>query len=103
LFLGLEADGRTTRITTEEDIDNAMTAGPSDTRGGIRGLCIRRFSEHIKSVQWERVTFNGGLFLQTLNMDALFEPEQVEALGRILSAAATPSEALDRWNNMKGL
>ncbi|HJR77266.1 MAG TPA: proteasome accessory factor PafA2 family protein [Nitrospiraceae bacterium] len=103
LFLGLEADGRTRRITTDEDIDHAMTAGPSDTRGGIRGLCVRRFSEHIKSVQWERVTFNGGLFSHTLNMDSLFEPEQVQALAGILSAAATPSEALDRWNNMKGL
>jgi hypothetical protein len=53
-------------------------------------------------VQWERISFNGGLFARTLDMDDLFEPEQVKALAGILSAAGTPSEALDRWNNMKG-
>lgn len=102
LFLGLEAEGRTIRITTDEDVDKAVTAGPDDTRGGIRGLCIRRFPDHIKSVQWERISFNGGLFARTLDMDDLFEPEQVKALAGILSAAGTPAEALDRWNNMKG-
>ena len=102
LFFGLEADGRTTRVTTDEDIDSAMVAGPSDTRGGIRGLCIRRFPDHIKSVQWERISFNGGLLPRTLDMNDLFEPEQVKALAGILSGAATPSEALDRWNHTKG-
>ncbi len=102
LFLGLEADGRAKRLTTETDIEAAMTAGPSDTRGGIRGLCIRRFPDHIKSVQWERIQFNGGLLSRTLEMTDLFEPERVKALAGIISAAATPSEALDRWNNTKG-
>lgn len=102
LFLGLEADGRTMRITSDDDVGKAMMAGPGDTRGGIRGLCIRRFSDHIKSVQWERISFNGGLFTRTLNMDDLFEPEQVKTLTGILSSAGTPSEALDKWNNMKG-
>lgn len=102
LYFGLEAEGRTSRITTNEDIDLAMIAGPHDTRGGIRGLCIRRFPDHIKSVQWERISFNGGLFPSTLEMSDLFEPSQVQALAGILAAAATPSEALDRWNHMKG-
>lgn len=102
LFFGLEADGRTMRVTTDGDIDLAMAAGPSDTRGGIRGLCIRRFPDHIKSVQWERISFNGGLLPRTLDMNDLFEPEQVKTLAGILSGAATPSEALDQWNHAKG-
>ena len=102
LFLGLENDGRAWRLTVEADIDAALVAGPSDTRGGIRGLCIRRFPDHITSVQWERIKFNGGLLSRTLEMTDLFEPERVKTLADILSAAATPSEALDRWNNMKG-
>jgi proteasome accessory factor A len=79
-----------------------MAAGPEDTRGGIRGLCIRRFPDHIKSVQWERISFNGGLLPRTLDMNDLFEPAQVKALADILAGAATPSEALDRWNHAKG-
>jgi proteasome accessory factor A len=102
LFLGLESDGRAWRLTSEADIEAAMTAGPSDTRGGIRGLCIRRFPDHITSVQWERIKFNGGFLPRTLEMTDLFEPERVKTLTDILSAAATPSEALDRWNNTKG-
>lgn len=102
LYFGLEAEGRTMRMTTDEDIDRAMAAGPGDTRGGIRGLCIRRFPDHIKSVQWERISFNGGPVAGTLEMGDLFEPDRVKMLAGILAEAATPSEALDRWNHMKG-
>jgi proteasome accessory factor A len=102
LFYGLESEGRTLRMTTDKEISLAMAAGPADTRGGIRGLCIRRFPEHIKSVQWERIDFNGELAPERLEMNDLFEPDQVRALADILSVAATPSEALKRWTNKKG-
>jgi hypothetical protein len=38
LFLGLEAEGKTWRMTSERDIAQALVAGPSDTRGGLRGI-----------------------------------------------------------------
>lgn len=101
LFLGLEAEGRTMRLTTDADIEAAMTRGPEDTRGGIRGLCVQRFFDHISSVQWERVTFNGGLLPRTLDMNDLFDPDQVKMLAGILSAAATPNEALNHWSQRK--
>ena len=97
LFLGLEADGRTTRLTTDLEIASAMKAGPDDTRGGIRGLCVRRFPDDIKSVQWERVQFTGGILPRILDMQDLFEPDRVKELARILETAPTPSESLKRW------
>lgn len=101
LFLGLEAEGRAVRLTTDADIEAAMTRGPADTRGGIRGLCVQRFFDHITSVQWERIKFNGGLLPRTLDMNDLFDPREVKLLSGILSASATPSEALDQWNKRK--
>jgi Pup amidohydrolase len=101
LFLGLEAEGKTTRLTTEADIVRAMSEGPADTRGGIRGLCLRRFPEQVTSVQWEEVRFKGLLKPHRLRMGDLFDPEEVTALRELLTAAASPAEALTEWNKRK--
>ena len=60
LFLGLEMEGRAKRIVSEAEIVSAMQNGPQDTRGGIRGSCIRRFGSAIKAVQWESIQFKNG-------------------------------------------
>lgn len=101
LFLGLEAEGKTSRLATEADIEHALREGPADTRGGIRGLCVRRFPKQVKSVQWEQVRFKGLLKPHTLDMGDLFEPDRVQELGRILAKAASPSDALTEWNERK--
>ncbi len=101
LFLGLEAEGKTWRMTAEHDIAQALSAGPSDTRGGLRGLCVRRFSEQITGMQWERVQFSGGLRGRTLEMGDLFEPEAVQACAALLESAASPADALAAWAQRK--
>lgn len=101
LFLGLEAEGKTSRLVTEADIDAALTNGPRDTRGGIRGLCIRRFRDQIKSMQWERIYFKGWLMPETLEMSDLFQPDDVAGLRNLLEQSATPAEALKTWRDAK--
>ncbi len=101
LFLGLEAEGKTVGLTTEGEIRSAMREGPRDTRGGIRGLCVRRFPEQVKSVQWEQVRFKGFLKPPTLDMGDLFEPETVHELRRILEQAPSPADALETWDKRK--
>lgn len=101
LFLGLEAEGKTARLTTDAEVEAALEAGPSDTRGGIRGLCVRRFREQIASVQWERVRFRGCSDRDApdaLELGDLFEPEAVQALRQALEASATPAEAVKTWH-----
>ena len=101
LYLGLEAEGKAWRLTGEVDIEQALVAGPADTRGGVRGLCVRRFPDQVKSVQWERIQFTGGLLPRALDMSDLFEPSEVERCLEIFEAAASPMDALNAWNGRK--
>jgi Pup amidohydrolase len=101
LYLGLEAEGKAWRLTTDADVEHALSAGPEDTRGGLRGLCVRRFPDQIRSMQWERIEFSGGLMPRTLDMSDLFQPEDVKACAAILEAAASPSDALAAWKRRK--
>ncbi|HET9963402.1 MAG TPA: proteasome accessory factor PafA2 family protein, partial [Nitrospiraceae bacterium] len=103
LFLGLESDGKIWRMTTEPEIEKAMWAGPADTRGGLRGLCVRRFADQIKTMQWERVQFSGGLRTRTLDMGDLFDPGDVRACAGILEAAHSGADAVARWNARKDM
>lgn len=102
LYLGLEAEGKVWRMTVEGDVQAALSAGPFDTRGGIRGLCVRKFPDAIKGMQWERIQFSGGTAAKTLEMGDLFDPVDVEACRDILEAAASPEEVLATWKTRKG-
>ncbi len=101
LYLGLEAEGKAWRMTTDADVERALAAGPADTRGGVRGLCVRRFPDQIRSMQWERIQFTGGLVPRTLEMGNLFEPADVKACVALFEAAASPADALRAWNSRK--
>ena len=88
-------------MTTERDIAQALSAGPSDTRGGLRGLCVRRFPEQITAMQWERIQFGGGLRVRTLEMGDLFHPDEVQACASLFETAASPADALAAWSRRK--
>jgi len=95
LYFGLEAEGRTSGISQEHEIREAMKHGPHDTRGGLRGLCVQRFGEDITSIQWEGVHFrgqNGGLHLDL--MDHL-EPVSVAHCRSVLEDANTPLDVIE--------
>jgi Pup amidohydrolase len=101
LCLGLEAEGQTWRMTTDEGIEEAIQNGPTDTRGGLRGLCVQRFSDQIKSVQWERIQFVGGMRSRHLDMGDLFDPQTVRQCADIFQGASSPAEALAAWSHRK--
>ncbi len=101
LYLGLEEEGKAWRMTTDEKIEEAIRNGPCDTRGGLRGLCVRRFSRQIKSLQWERVQFTGGFRSRILEMGDLFAPDDVRRCAQIFSQASSPVDALRLWNDGK--
>ena len=85
LFLAMEMAGNMERLSTENEIKEAITLAPRDTRAAIRGLCIERFHSQIESVQWERIVFKNGFFKKELDLKTLFEPEDVLSLKNRLS------------------
>jgi proteasome accessory factor A len=89
------------RLTTEKEVEEALSAGPLDTRGGLRGLCIRRFPDRISHVQWEKIRFSGGWRALTLEMGDLFDPVDVRMCASLFESAASPAEALAAWNTRK--
>jgi Pup amidohydrolase len=103
LFLGLEAEGKVWRMTTDEGIEAAILNGPRDTRGGLRGLCIQRFPDQITSIQWERVQFSGGLRSRILEMGDLFDPHDVRRCTKIFQEASSPADALAAWSHRKDI
>jgi proteasome accessory factor A len=88
----LEAEGRVKRLCTEEEIENARWSGPRDTRGGIRGLCIARFGQNIKSVQWEGVQFRDVMNIPALDLKDVVDLETVGKVRRQVEQASTPRE-----------
>jgi proteasome accessory factor A len=103
LHRALEAEGKIWRLTTEKDVEEAMSAGPPDTRGGLRGICVRRFGDRIRQMQWERIRFSGGWRPLTLEMGDLFDPLEVRTCTSVFERAASPAEALTAWNTRKDL
>jgi proteasome accessory factor A len=101
LFRGLEAEGKAYRLTTDAEVQQAIQQGPEDTRGGLRGLCIKKFPDQIKSIQWEGLSFKGRLLPTTLDFNDLFEPDAVRALANIISRAASPAEAVAAWRQQE--
>lgn len=54
----LEERGRMRRLFTDDDVQQAMTNPPGDTRAYFRGECIRRFPESIAAASWDSVVFD---------------------------------------------
>ncbi|HWV45096.1 MAG TPA: proteasome accessory factor PafA2 family protein, partial [Nitrospira sp.] len=101
LYLGLEADGKAWRMTTDEAIDEALLNGPNDTRGGLRGLCVQKFADKINSMQWEWIQFKDGLRSRTLDMADLFDPQEVRRCVDVFQRAYSPADALAAWSHRK--
>ena len=46
------------RLFTDDDVEQAVTVPPLDTRAYFRGECIRRFPEAIAAASWDSVVFD---------------------------------------------
>ena len=72
-----------------------MREGPLDTRGGIRGLCVKRFSSQIQSVQWEQIQFKPEAGQsRTLDLNDVVNPTVVGALRTTIETAHSVSDVV---------
>jgi hypothetical protein len=60
LYHLLERQGRVERLTTDEDIEDAMHKPPEGTRAYFRGQCLMRYRDEVYGVNWASISFNLG-------------------------------------------
>jgi hypothetical protein len=86
--LGLE------RITTDAEVESAVTTPPPGTRAWFRGECLRRFPDAVVAANWDSLVFDiGGDPLRRVPM---MEPLRGtrEMVGRLLESSATAAELI---------
>jgi proteasome accessory factor A len=99
LYHRLESQGKVERLTTDEEIDRAISEPPEDTRAYFRGRCISKFPASIAAASWDSVIFDSGR--DALQRVPLREPlrgtrAHVEALLDAAEDAAGLIDALQR-------
>jgi hypothetical protein len=92
LFARLGAE----RITTDEEVQLAMTEPPTDTRAYFRGKCLQRWADDIVAANWDSLVFDVGH--EPLRRVPMMEPTRGTAahVGTLLAECNSPSELLDR-------
>jgi len=91
LYYALEQTGDMVRLTTDAEIETAMTQAPRNTRAALRGALVSRFSENIGSVGWNRAVLRTESESWLVDLDNYLTPETVApALARLESASSLP-------------
>src|SRR5438874_8101086 len=60
LYYELLRKGLMRRVTTEDEIKNAIFNPPETTRASFRGRAVARFNDQISSIQWDEIVFTIG-------------------------------------------
>ena len=58
LFHQLVRSGRMERLVSDEEVKDAVSTPPSDTRAYFRGMCLARFAADIAAASWDSVIFD---------------------------------------------
>ncbi len=70
LYVRLLKNGRVERILNHEEIVNAVTHPPVDTRAYFRGVCLQKYPHEIHSASWNSMIFSlDGSSLDKILMD----------------------------------
>jgi proteasome accessory factor A len=60
LYYLLERQGKMERLASEEEIKDAITQPPEDTRAYFRGRCLRKYADQVFGVNWDSISFGIG-------------------------------------------
>jgi len=58
LYNKLAAAGRFERLLNEQDVRNAVTNPPEDTRAYFRGRCLQQYPDSVAAASWDSVIFD---------------------------------------------
>jgi Pup amidohydrolase len=95
LFNRLVSRGSMKRLVSEEEVIDAVTKPPEDTRAYFRGRCLERYPAAIAAASWDSVIFDLGR--ESLVRIPTLEPLRGTKahVGALLEAAATAEELVD--------
>jgi proteasome accessory factor A len=68
----LMRQGKLERLTTEEEVQRAVSAPPPDTRAYFRGRCLEQYAAQITAASWDSVIFDIGS--ESLQRVPMLEP-----------------------------
>jgi proteasome accessory factor A len=95
LYNRLVARGDMDRLLDEDEVVEAMTTPPSDTRAYFRGRCLERYAGQVVAASWDSVIFDVGR--ESLVRVPMLEPERgTEAhVGALLDRCETAEQLVD--------
>ena len=84
------------RLTTDAEVERAVTDPPEDTRAYFRGRCLQRWADQVVTANWDSIVFDIGE--DTLRRVPMMEPARGTRahVGTVIDASATPAELLAR-------
>jgi proteasome accessory factor PafA2 len=84
------------RITTDDEVERAMTEPPEDTRAYFRGRCLQRWAADVVAANWDSIVFDIGQ--STLRRVPMMEPLRGTRahVGTVVDESADPAELLAR-------
>jgi proteasome accessory factor A len=84
------------RLTTDAEIDRAMSEPPPNTRAYFRGKCLQKWASSIAAANWDSLVFDLGT--DPLRRVPMMEPLRGTAahVDTLLEECASPAELLER-------
>jgi proteasome accessory factor A len=95
LYNRLAARGSMRRLFTDEELDEATTEPPPNTRAYFRGRCVSQFSGALVAANWDSLVFDVGE--PHLKRVPMMEPLRgtKEMVDQVLAKAETAAELLE--------
>ncbi|MDQ6698191.1 MAG: proteasome accessory factor PafA2 family protein, partial [Actinomycetota bacterium] len=87
------------RVTTDDEIERAVTEPPEDTRAYFRGRCLQKWAGQIVAANWDSLVFDVGA--EPLRRVPMMEPLRGTKahVGNLLDVCATPAELVERLSS----
>ncbi len=95
LYYLLESQGSMVRLVGDDQVADAMAAPPSGTRAHFRGRCLERFSDDVKSINWDQIVFSQDGRQHSVDMKDLVDPEIARAHNVLIDRVETLDALLD--------
>lgn len=93
LALLLQAKGRMKSLFTEQQITEAITNPPEDTRAYFRGNCVRQYTEQVAAASWDSIIFDLGLDEPMVRLNTPDARKGTKALtGQLFAQNLLPAE-----------